>query len=192
MKEDIEFPQAQNPQAIHEDASKAGLSNEQQEEQSESLAVEQLHKVRAELAEANDKYIRLYADFDNLRRRVAKEKLTIIANANQDILKKLLEIVDDFERAMASSYQAGKDQDATWLYQGVKLIYDKFLHLLQQAGVKPMEVNQGSEFNAELYEAVMTQAVAEDTLKGKVVEVVEKGYYLKDQVLRVAKVVIGA
>ncbi len=169
-----------------------GKEAEQPEkEKAIGLETEALEKAQAALAEVNDKYLRLYADFENFRRRVAKEKLTWIETANEDLLKQLLDVVDDFERAMAAMQQPNISQDAAPMQQGIQLIHDKLMHVLHQAGVKVMEVNQGSDFNTELHEAV-TQTPVEASLKGKVVEVLEKGYYLKDKVLRFAKVVIGA
>jgi molecular chaperone GrpE len=152
---------------------------------------EELQKTQAALAEVNDKYLRLYAEFDTFRRRAAKEKLALIETANENILKQILDIVDDFERAMAVMQQHAQSQEADSMQQGVQLIHDKLMHLIQQTGVKVMEVDKGSNFDADLHEAV-TQMAREEKLKGKVVEVLEKGYYLKDKVLRFAKVVTGA
>jgi molecular chaperone GrpE len=152
---------------------------------------EELQKTQAALAEVNDKYLRLYAEFDTFRRRAAKEKLALIETANENILKQILDIVDDFERAMAVMQQHAQSQEADSMQQGVQLIHDKLMHLIQQTGVKVMEVDKGSNFDADLHEAV-TQMAGEEKLKGKVVEVLEKGYYLKDKVLRFAKVVTGA
>jgi molecular chaperone GrpE len=152
---------------------------------------EELQKTQAALAEVHDKYLRLYAEFDTFRRRAAKEKLALIETANENILKQILDIVDDFERAMAVMQQHAQSQEADSMQQGVQLIHDKLMHLIQQTGVKVMEVDKGSNFDADLHEAV-TQMAGEEKLKGKVVEVLEKGYYLKDKVLRFAKVVTGA
>jgi molecular chaperone GrpE len=190
MKPETQPHQDLNKEDREETGSKPTQDNEQQKENTPA-EVDVLQKSQAALAEANDKYIRLYAEFDNFRRRAAKEKLHLIEAANENILKQLLPIVDDFERAMAAIQKTNQEQGAESMQQGIQLIHDKFFHLLQQAGVKPMEVYPGSEFNAELHEAV-TQTPVEESLKGKVVEVLEKGYYLKDQVLRFAKVVIGA
>jgi molecular chaperone GrpE len=156
-----------------------------------SAETEELQKTQAALAEVNDKYLRLYAEFDTFRRRAAKEKLALIETANENILKQILDIVDDFERAMAVMQQHAQSQEADSMQQGVQLIHDKLMHLIQQTGVKVMEVDKGSNFDADLHEAV-TQMAGEEKLKGKVVEVLEKGYYLKDKVLRFAKVVTGA
>jgi molecular chaperone GrpE len=141
-----------------------------------------LAKVQDELAESKDKYLRLYAEFENHRRRTAKERLDMIQSANEQLIKNLLPIVDDFERAEKSLKEmSGKEAD------GVLLIYQKLKKLLDQYGVKSMEV-QGA-FNPDLHEAI-TQ-VPDESRKGKIVDVVEKGYVLNDKVIRFAKVVVG-
>lgn len=145
-----------------------------------------LTQAQQALQEANEKHLRLYAEFENFRRREAKEKLARIAAASQNVLEKLLPIVDDFERAL----QVLQADDAT--QEGIQLIYDKLSRLLQQEGVQPMELAPGATFDPELHEAI-TQAPTENPkLKGKIIDVVSKGYLLKDKVLRFAKVVIGA
>ena len=151
---------------------------------------EELEKAQAVLAEANDKYIRLYAEFENFRRRAAKEKLALIETASEDILKRLLPIIDDFERACAALQQDNTPAQA--MQEGITLIYDKLMHLLQQAGVRPIELTKGTDFDAELHEAVTQTPVEDKALQGKVVDILEKGYYLKDKILRFAKVVIGS
>lgn len=147
-------------------------------------------KVQEELAQAHDKHLRLYSEFENFRRRVAKEKLTLIATAGKDVLKKFLPIVDDLERALGTL--SSDDAAAKGLHEGVKLIHDKFTQLLQQAGVKPMLLDPGTAFDADLHEAITQIPVEDPALKGKIVDVVEKGYLLQDTVLRFAKVVTGA
>ena len=146
-----------------------------------------LKQAQEEAAAANDKYLRLYAEFENFRRRTAQEKVALVTTAGESLLKKLLPIVDDFERALAALPHTD-----TATQEGIQLIYDKLLHLLQQAGVQPMAVDKGADFDTALHEAV-TQVPAEETaLQGKVVDVIEKGYLLQEKVLRFAKVVTGA
>lgn len=143
-----------------------------------------------ELAAANDKYLRLYSEFENFRRRSAKEKLTLVETASEDILAKLLPVVDNFERALEAMKSPDANLEAT--QEGIQLIYSKLLQLLAQASVKSMEIEKGTPFDTEFHEAV-TQVPMEDTeLKGKVIDVAEKGYMLKEKVLRFAKVVTGA
>ena len=146
-----------------------------------------LKKVQEELATANDKYLRLYAEFENFRRRTAQEKVALINTAGEGILKQLLPIVDDFERALAALPATDKATQ-----EGIQLIYDKLLHLLQQASVQPMPLEKGAAFDTELHEAVTQMPTDDPALKGKVVDVLEKGYLLQEKVLRFAKVVTGA
>lgn len=149
-----------------------------------------LKQVQEELAAANDKYLRLYSEFENFRRRTAKEKLTLIETAGEDLLRKLLPIADDFERALAAMQADETKSQAT--QQGVQLIYDKLMHLLQQAGVQPMPLEKGTEFDTAFHEAVTQMPAPDSAMKGKVLDVIEKGYLLKEKVLRFAKVVTGA
>lgn len=147
-------------------------------------------KVQEDLAAANDKYLRLYSEFENFRRRAAKEKLSLIETASEGILKKLLPIVDDFERALGAFQSTDTAPQA--MQEGVRLIYEKLIHLLQQAGVQLMPLDKGTAFDTELHEAVTQISVKDKAMQGKVLEVLEKGYLLKEKVLRFAKVVTGA
>jgi molecular chaperone GrpE len=146
----------------------------------------ELIKAKSELAESKDKYLRLYSEFENFRRRSAKEKLDMIQSASEQLLKTLLPVTDDFERA-EKSFREKSDKDS----EGFFLIQNKFKKILEQAGVKVMEVGKGSAFNPDLHEAI-TQVPGDESLKGKVVDVVEKGYVLNDKVIRYAKVVVGS
>lgn len=141
-------------------------------------------KLQAELAEAKDKYLRLYSEFENFRRRTAKEKLELTQSANEQLVRALLPTADDFERAE----KAAVDKAAV---EGFLLIYNKFKKVLDQFGVKEMDVRQGSDFNPDLHEAITQIPAPEESLKGKVVDVVEKGYLIQEKVVRYAKVVVG-
>jgi molecular chaperone GrpE len=141
-----------------------------------------------DLAELKDKYLRLYADFENFRRRTAKEKLELIGNANEGLLQALIPVVDDFERAMQSMEKA---EDVTALKEGVSLIYNKLFKTLEGKGLKPM-TSKGEPFNADLHESVTQFPAPSEDLKGKVIDEVEKGYYLNDKVIRFAKVIVGS
>ncbi|WP_266365221.1 nucleotide exchange factor GrpE [Tellurirhabdus rosea] len=145
-------------------------------------------KTAAELAELKDKYLRLLADFENYRRRTSKEKLDLIANANEGMLVALLPVVDDFERAM-QSMETATEVDA--LKAGVQLIFSKLYKTLETKGLKPM-VSKGEPFDADLHESVTQFPAPSDDLKGKVIDELEKGYYLNDKVIRFAKVVVGS
>jgi molecular chaperone GrpE len=144
--------------------------------------------VGSELAELKDKYLRLYADFENFRRRTAKEKLDLIANANEGLLVSLLPVVDDFERAM-QSLEASADPAAA--LDGIKLIHSKFTKTLEGKGLKPM-TSRGEPFNADLHESVTQFPAPSEDMKGKVIDEIERGYLLNDKVIRYAKVIVGA
>ena len=144
-------------------------------------------KVQDDLAEAKDKYIRLYAEFDNHRRRTAKEKLEMIQSANEQLLKTLIPVVDDFERA-ENSFKEKTDKES----EGFFLIQNKFKKILDQYGVKSMSTEKGSSFDPDFHEAITQIPAPEEKLKGKIVDVIEKGYLLNDKVIRFAKVVVGS
>jgi molecular chaperone GrpE len=138
-------------------------------------------------AELQDKYLRLSAEFDNYRKRTHREKTEMIKTASDDLLKKIIPVVDDFERGLAAVNNSG---DLEAIKQGINLIYSRFREFLQQQGIREIEsINQ--DFNTDFHDAVTKIPVADDNLKGKVVDVIEKGYYLHDKVIRYPKVVIG-
>jgi molecular chaperone GrpE len=145
----------------------------------------ELLKLKNEVAEQKDKYLRLYSEFENFRRRTAKEKFELIQAANEQLLKALLPVVDDFERAEKTFDKNNK------AFEGFFLISNKFRKTLEQNGVKAMEIERGSEFNADIHEAITQIPAPDQSLKGKIVEVIEKGYLLNEKVIRFAKVVIG-
>ncbi|UFH52905.1 nucleotide exchange factor GrpE [Spirosoma sp. KNUC1025] len=150
--------------------------------------VAETDRIGSELAELKDKYLRLYADFENFRRRTAKEKLDLIGTANEGVLKALIPVVDDFERAMQS---IDSTEDVAAVKEGVSLIYNKLFKTLEGKGLKPM-VSKGEPFNADLHESVTQFPAPSDDLKGKVIDEIEKGYYLNDKVIRFAKVIVGS
>lgn len=156
-------------------------------ESSDQAPASDVTKLQHELAEQKDKFIRLYSEFENFRRRTAKEKLELIQSANEQLLKTLVPVVDDFERA-EKSFQNRDDKEL----EGFFLIHNKFRKVLEQAGLKPMEIKQGAAFNADFQEAITQVPVTDSALDGKVVDVVEKGYMLNDKVVRYAKVVVGS
>lgn len=146
-----------------------------------------IQKLQDELAEAKEKYIRLFADFENYRRRSAKERLEMILGANEQLLRTLLPVIDDFERA-EKSFRDKSEKES----EGFFLIQTKFKKILEQYGVKAMEIAKGGDFNADLHEAITHLPSGEENLKGKIIEVVESGYLLNDKVIRFAKVVVGS
>jgi len=149
-------------------------------------ANESLEKALMELQEQKDKYLRLVAEFDNFKRRSAKERIELMQTAGKDVVVSLLEILDDMIRA---EKQADKLQDADQLKEGNNLIFNKLLNILQQKGLSAM-ISIGEEFNVEKHEAI-TEIEADLEMKGKVVDELEKGYYLNEKLIRFAKVVVG-
>jgi molecular chaperone GrpE len=163
-----------------------GQTVEPQKAESKDESIDPIKKIQDELAEAKDKYIRLYAEFDNFRRRSSKEKLEMIQSANEQLLKALLPVLDDFERG-EKAFKEKNDKEA----EGFFLIQNKFKKVLDQYDIKPMDA-QGKDFNPDLHEAITQVPAPQEKLKGKVIDVVEKGYLLNDKVIRFAKVVVGS
>jgi molecular chaperone GrpE len=143
-------------------------------------------KLKEEIEGSKDKYLRLYSEFENFRKRTSKEKLELIQSANEQLLRDLLPIADDFERA-ESAFGDKNNKDLA----GFFLIHSKFKKAMEIYGVKIMDVAKGSDFNADFHEAITQIPAPSPELKGKVVDVVEKGYVLNDKVIRYAKVVVG-
>lgn len=139
------------------------------------------------LAEMQDRYLRLTAEFDNYRKRTLKEKMEISKYAGEELLKNILPFMDDFERAAKHLETAS---DFKGIKEGIELIYNKLSDFLKQQGIKEIE-SLNTDFDVDLHDAVAKTPVAEDDKKGKIVEVLSKGYYLKDKVIRHSKVVIG-
>ena len=159
-----------------------GIENEEKEELSE------VEKKDLEIESLNDKYLRLYSEFDNFRRRTQKEKLELYKTAGEDIFKSLLPVMDDFERAK-KSMEENKNYDS--LKEGVDLIYNKILGVFKANGLETMESSIGKTFDSEIHEAITQIPAPSKKLKGKVVDEIERGYILKEKVIRYAKVVVG-
>ncbi len=163
---------------IDSDALDAGI-----EERVEEISREE--QLSQDLASEKDKFLRLFAEFENFKRRTAKERIELFKTANQDVLQSLLPVLDDFDRALTEI----KKTDDNILIQGVELIQEKLKSTLVSKGLAEVEVKAGDAFDADFAEAI-TQIPAPD-LKGKIVDVIEKGYKLGDKIIRFPKVVIG-
>jgi molecular chaperone GrpE len=137
--------------------------------------------------EYKDKFVRLYAEFDNYRRRTNEEKLNLISSAGKDVISSMLPVLDNFERAIATNENL---EDLAAIKEGFNLIFNQLKGILESKGLKPMEA-KGLSFDSDVHEAIANVPAPEEELKGKVIEDVEKGYYLNDKVLRFAKVVVG-
>jgi molecular chaperone GrpE len=146
-----------------------------------------LRATEEKLAEMQDRYIRLSAEFDNYRKRTLREKIELTKHAGEDILISIVPVLDDFERALNS---IDGTSDCTSIKNGIDLIYNKFRDVLSQKGLKEIEA-QNLAFNVDLHEAVSKISVEDENMKGKVVNVLLKGYFLHDKVMRFSKVVVG-
>ena len=134
-----------------------------------------------------DKYIRLYSEFENYRKRTAREKIDIITNASENVLKEIIPVLDDFERAITNNE---KVEDLSIIKEGFELIHNKMYKTLTNQGLKPMD-SIGKSFDPDIHEAITKIPAPKNKMKGKVIDVIEKGYTLNEKVIRFAKVVIG-
>jgi molecular chaperone GrpE len=149
--------------------------------------IAEMNKIKEELQDQKDKYLRLYAEFDNFRRRSAKERIEYTQTAGQEVIKSMLEVLDDCSRVEKMMYMT---EDPTIIREGVQLVFNKLKNTLTSKGVKVMETI-GTEFNADIHEAITEIPSPSEDMVGKVIDEVEKGYYLNDKIIRYAKVVIG-
>jgi molecular chaperone GrpE len=188
-----------------EDINEVNTENTTPEEQAENPLADELNvsaeveetpvnevsaeaKLKEDLALANDKYLRLYAEFDNYKRRTIKERGELLQTAGKEVIVSMLTILDDFERA-AKAMETSTDVNA--VKEGVALVQSKLKNILGQKGLKEMET-KGTTFDADIHEAITSIPAPTDDLKGKVIDELEKGYYLNDKVVRFAKVIVGA
>jgi len=144
-------------------------------------------ELEAKVNEINDKYLRLFSEFDNYRKRTIKERIELSKTASEEMIVDLLPVLDDFERAIKSNEES---EDCDAIKDGMKLIYNKFKNTLDKKGLQPIEAT-GNEFDTDFHEAITQIPAPSDDLKGKVVDEIEKGYQLGDKVIRFSKVVIG-
>lgn len=158
---------------------------EEQEVIEEQTAEE---KLKEELEQEKNKFLRLFAEFENYKRRTSKERLELFSTASEDVMKTLLPVLDDFERALT---HIEEDKEAEELRKGVLLIYQKLVKTLEQKGLLPIEIEKGDDFNADVHEAITQIPAPSEDLKGKIIDVVEKGYKLGEKIIRFPKVVIG-
>ncbi|WOC40195.1 nucleotide exchange factor GrpE [Polaribacter sp. HL-MS24] len=178
-KEDIKEEEIKNTE-------EAQQVEENQEVASETVVEEPTSE---ELLQAEkDKFLRLFAEFENYKKRTTKERIELFKTAGQEVLTSLLPVVDDFERALS---HLEEDEKAEELSKGVTLVYQKFYTTLEQKGISKIETNPGDVFDAELHEAITQIPAPSEDLKGKVIDCVEKGYKLGDKIIRYPKVVIG-
>ncbi len=192
MKMKNESQNPENDELLEsEDPKNKEVRNEQdktvQEQDAAEDVVPSVPELQAKIDELNDKYLRLYSEFDNYRKRTIKEKIDLSKYASEQIILELLPVLDDFERAMVA---AREDENCEHFKEGVSLIYNKFKSILEKKGLKPIE-SIGAEFDTDFHEAVTYIPSPSDDLKGKVIDEITKGYLLQDKVIRYTKAVIG-
>lgn len=169
----------------------APINSENAENNAEvnTASEEEILDPQVQIDALNDKYLRLYAEFDNYKRRTAKERIELFKTANADVIKSMLSVLDDFDRAK-KSMEIAKDIEA--VKEGIQLIHHKLKSTLQSQGLTEMESVVGKAFDTDLHEAITNVPAPSEDLKGKVMDEVEKGYLLNDKVIRYAKVVVGS
>jgi len=177
-EENVENNETEEPKSKKSTKKGASKKNKQSE-----LIEEQAHQ----LGELKDKYVRLLAEFENYKKRTIREKIDLMATAAQDTMSAILPVLDDFDRAKKN---AEDDSNVEPFSEGVMLVYNKLYSILEQKGLQSMETN-GEDFDPELHEAITEIPAPSEEMKGKVIDTVEKGYSLKDKIIRHAKVVVG-
>lgn len=169
---------------------KAGLkknSKEKKQNSKSTVKKNDLVKLTDELAQEKEKFLRLFAEFENYKKRTSKERLELFKTAGQDVLQALLPVADDFDRALGQI----NEKDRNPQIEGFQLIQNKFMDILKAQGLIQMEVGQGDSFNAEKHEAITQIPAPKPNQEGKIIDIVEKGYQLGDRIIRFPKVVVG-
>ncbi|WP_034261480.1 nucleotide exchange factor GrpE [Altibacter lentus] len=182
------------------DKNKQAVAEEEVQTQDRNASVDDLNKTekdvepldsmeqfQKDLEAEKDRYLRLFAEFENYKKRTGRERIELFKTASQDVMVALLPIMDDFDRALKEIEKSEDDN----LYRGVELISNKFKETLRSKGLTPIETKQGDVFDAEVHEAVTQIPAPSEALKGKIIDVIEKGYTLGEKIIRYPKVVIG-
>jgi len=185
-EEALENNSVENVESAKNETSEAKENVESVENAKEELSAEE--KLKQEVAELNDKYLRLFAEFDNFKRRTQKERIELLQTAGKDVVVSLLPVLDDFERAIKSTENTA---EVAPVREGIVLVQNKLKSILGQKGLKEIE-SINTEFNTDLHEAITQIPSPTEEQKGKVIDELEKGYTLNDKVIRFAKVVVGA
>ena len=167
--------------------SKKNTKNTSAKKRNQEDLQNKLDELTSEVEKEKDQFLRLFAEFENYKKRTSKERLELYKTASQEVVTALLAVVDDFERALAEMKKSEKQDQL----QGIELIYNKLIDTLQNQGLAKMEVSQGDDFDAELHEAITQIPAPEDKLKGRIVDVVGTGYKLGEKIIRYPKVVVG-
>lgn len=184
IEETEELEKEFNNQESQEEKSQ-GVPDRQDKEDSEPLS--EVEKLEGELKKEKDKFLRLFAEFENFKRRTAKERMELFKTAGQEVIVSLLPVLDDFERALKELAKSSENE----MFKGVELIYNKFKDTLKAKGLEEIKVGEGDTFDAEIHDAITQIPAPTNKLKGKIIDVVEKGYNLGDKIIRHPKVVVG-
>lgn len=176
-----------NPSAEQETSAQEQSTDPENLTEAGDQTDEAIKKFKKENQELKDKYLRLYAEFDNFKKRTVKEKLEMMKTASSDTMQALLPVLDDFDRAKKN---ADDENTSETFSEGVSLVYQKLYAALQSKGLKPMESN-GQPFDPELHEAVTEIPAPNEDMKGKIIDTIERGYFLNEKIIRHAKVVVG-
>ena len=180
--QDTEVTSSENNQESNQDS-----TSEFNDAESEETAETSLEKLEKAVASEQDKFLRLFAEFENYKKRTSKERMDLFKTANQEVIVAMLPVVDDFERAMK---ELSKEQDSE-LYKGVSLIQNKFIGVLKNKGLEEVVVSAGDTFDSEMHDAITQIPAPDKKMKGKVIDVIEKGFQLGDKIIRHPKVVVG-
>jgi molecular chaperone GrpE len=180
--QDTEVTSSENNQESNQDS-----TSEFNEAEGEETAETSLEKLEKAVASEQDKFLRLFAEFENYKKRTSKERMDLFKTANQEVIIAMLPVVDDFERAMK---ELSKEQDSE-LYKGVSLIQNKFIGVLKNKGLEEVVVSAGDTFDSEMHDAITQIPAPDKKMKGKVIDVIEKGFQLGDKIIRHPKVVVG-
>lgn len=188
-KEDLKEEALKDQEMVNEETQEKSENTDSTEDTEAKADTQEEAKptVEEELEMYKDKHLRMYSEFENFRRRSAKERIELMSNAGQEIISALLPILDDFDRAKTANENS---EDVEAIKEGMNLIHNKIFNLLTQKGLKPMDA-MGKDFNSDDYEAIAKIPAPSEDMKGKVIDVTEKGYYLNSKIIRHAKVVVG-
>ncbi|ATA90444.1 protein GrpE [Capnocytophaga stomatis] len=145
------------------------------------------NNIEEELAKEKDKFLRLFAEFENYKKRTTKERIELFKTAGEDILSAMLPVMDDFDRALAEISKSGDEN----MLKGVELIHNKLVNTLKSKGLEKIEVSPSDVFDSEIHEAITQIPAPTEDLKGKIIDIIEKGYKLGNKVIRYPKVVVG-
>lgn len=185
--------QTMSEQTINDELDNQSINSEENIEQTneatpqEEQSIDENEAIKEQLNKEKEQYLRLFAEFDNFKKRTSRERIDIFKTANKEVITALLPVLDDFERGMLQIEKSGDES----LVTGIALIQNKLIDTLNGKGLVAMDVKAGDDFNTDLHEAITQIPAPTDDLKGKIVDVIETGYFLNDVVVRYAKVVVG-